>query len=57
MEARENNLLFASMVDRRFEAGLSKGDVIHVNDVPLLAARSKSENTAITYETVNFSLN
>ena len=45
------------MVDRRFEAGLSKGDTIHVNDVPLLTARSKSENTAITYETVNFSFN
>jgi hypothetical protein len=50
--ARENSLVFAQLVDRRFEAGLSYGDTIHVPSIGNLAARSKSANAAITYETV-----
>ena len=50
--AREQQLVFAKLVDRRFEDGLSAGDTIHVPGVSDLAARSKSANTAITYETV-----
>ena len=50
--AREQQLVFAKLVDRRFENGLYAGDTIHVPGVSDLAARSKSANTAITYETV-----
>ena len=50
--AREQQLVFAKLVDRKFENGLSYGDTIHVPGVTDLAARSKSANTAITYETV-----
>ena len=50
--AREAQLVFAKLVDRKFEDGLSSGDTIHVPSVSDLAARSKSANTAITYETV-----
>ena len=50
--AREQQLVFANLVDRRFENGLSAGDTIHVPGVSDLAARTKSTNTAITYETV-----
>ena len=50
--AREQQLVFAKLVDRKFEDGLSAGDTIHVPGVSDLAARTKSTNTAITYETV-----
>lgn len=52
--ARENRLVFAMLVDRRFEDGLTFGDVIHVPSVGNLAARTKTKasNAAITYETV-----
>ena len=50
--AREQQLVFAKLVDRRFEDGLSAGDTIHVPGGSDLAARTKSTNTAITYETV-----
>jgi len=50
--AREQQLVFAKLVDRRFEDGLSAGDTIHVPGVSDMAARTKSTNTAITYETV-----
>jgi hypothetical protein len=50
--ARENQLVFANLVDRKFEKGLSFGDTIHVPGVSNLAVRTKSTNTAITYETV-----
>ena len=50
--ARENALVMAMLVNRRFEEGLSFGDTIHVPSVGNLAARSKSANTAITYETI-----
>ena len=50
--ARENQLVFANLVDRKFEKGLSFGDTIHVPSVSNLASRTKSINTAVTYETV-----
>ena len=50
--AREAQLVFAKLVDRKFEDGLVKGDKIHVPNISDLAARAKSANTAITYETV-----
>jgi len=51
--ARENNLLFPSLCETKYEKGLTKGDTIHVNDVANLAARAKAENTAVSYETVS----
>ena len=50
--ARENQLVFANLVDRKFEKGLSYGDTIHVPGVSNLAVRTKSTNGAVTYETV-----
>jgi hypothetical protein len=50
--ARENQLVFANLVDRKFENGLSYGDTIHVPAVSNLAVRTKSTNGAVTYETV-----
>ena len=50
--ARENQLVFANLVDRKFENGLSFGDTIHVPGVSNLAVRTKSTNGAVTYETV-----
>ena len=50
--AREQQLVFAKLVDRKFEDGISAGDTIHVPGVSDMAARTKSTNTAITYETV-----
>ena len=50
--AREQQLVFAKLVDRKFEDGLTFGDTIHVPGVSDLAARTKSTNSAITYETV-----
>ena len=52
IEAREENFLFEGLVDIRYENGLSSGDTIHVPHKSHLDARSKSANTAITYETV-----
>jgi N4-gp56 family major capsid protein len=49
---RENQLVFANLVDRKFEKGLSYGDTIHVPGVSNLAVRTKSTNGAIDYETV-----
>jgi hypothetical protein len=53
LEARENNLLMASLCDTTYKEGLTKGDTIHVNSVSNLSARAKSENTAVTYETTS----
>lgn len=57
--AREAQLVFAKLVDRRFEEGLTYGDTIHVPTIGDLAARSKAiatdasdGNSPITYETV-----
>jgi|TARA_Y100000310_G_scaffold200337_1_gene200393 hypothetical protein len=52
--AREDNLVYANLVDRRFEDRLSFGDTIHVPSVGNLTARTKTQasNAAITFETV-----
>jgi len=50
--AREDALVMATLVDRRYEDGLSFGDTIHVPNISNLAARTKTINTAVTYETV-----
>src|SRR3990167_8414897 len=52
--ARENKLVFARLVDRKYEDDLAYGDTVHVGSVGNLAARTKTKasNAAITYETV-----
>lgn len=50
--ARESQLVYARLVDRKFEASLSFGDKIHVPSLGNLAAQTKSTNTAIVFETV-----
>jgi len=50
--AREQALLWGRLVNRSFEAELKMGDTLHVPSRGHLAARSKSANTAITFETV-----
>lgn len=50
--AREKKLVFASHVDRSPEAELKPGQIYRKQRVSHLASRSKSANTAITYETV-----
>ena len=50
--AREAQLVFAKLVDRKFEDGLTKGDKLNIPNISDLATRAKSINAAITYETV-----
>jgi len=52
--SREANLVFAPLLDRRFEEGLRFGDTIHVPTVGNLTAQSKakSSNAVVTFETV-----
>lgn len=50
--AREAELVFAKLVDRKYEQNLKFGDTIHVPSIGNLATRTKSANTAITFETV-----
>lgn len=52
--AREQNLVFANLVDRRHETGLKWGDTVHVPSIGNLAARTKTKasNAVITYETI-----
>jgi hypothetical protein len=49
---RENALVYANLVDRRYEADLSMGDILNIPSVGNLAAQTKTINTAIVYETV-----
>ena len=51
---REKRLVFAELVDRRFESDLKVGDQVHVPGVSNLndPARTKSLNTAIHYESL-----
>ena len=49
--ARPQRTVFARLVNRKFEQNLNYGDTIHVPSVTDLSARTKSANTAITYET------
>lgn len=50
---REGKLLFARLGDRRYEEGLTMGDIVHVNSVSDMAARAKSSETALHYENVS----
>ena len=52
LAARENKLVYANLVNRTFEKEMRKGDTLHVGSIGNLAARSKTANTAITYETI-----
>jgi len=49
--ARESTTVFAALVHRQFEEMPKFGDLIHVRNLSNLNARSKTANTAITYET------
>ena len=51
--AREENLVFAWLVDRRYESQLTYGDTLHVNNISNLTAltKAKSTNAAIEYIT------
>jgi N4-gp56 family major capsid protein len=50
--ARQAQLVFAKLVDTQYKEELRFGDTIHVPSVGNLASRSKSANTAITFETI-----
>jgi len=50
--ARESQLVFAKLVDRRFEDALQVGDTINIPSVNDLNVTTKAENTAISYETI-----
>jgi hypothetical protein len=52
LRATESNLLFAKSVNRGFESDASVGRTVKVASIGNLAARAKTENTAIVYETV-----
>lgn len=49
--ALQNNLVFGEAVDRRYESDAKVGKSIRVATISNLSARTKSEGTAITYET------
>lgn len=49
--AREKRTVFARLVNRVFEKDAKIGDTVHVPSVTDLTARTKSANTAITFET------
>jgi hypothetical protein len=52
LRATEANLVIASSVNRGFEDDASVGKTVKVASIGNLAARAKTENTAIVYETV-----
>lgn len=49
--ALQNNLVFGEAVDRRYESDAKVGKSVRVASISNLNARTKSENTPITYET------
>ena len=50
---REATLVFGGIVDRRYEKEMKVGDTLHVPSVSNLdAARTKSENSSITYSAI-----
>ena len=51
--AREQNLVYARLVDRKFEEGLTFGDTIHVGSISNLAARQKTQEGTILFENIN----
>jgi hypothetical protein len=52
LRATESNLVIADSVNRGFEDDASVGKSVKVASIGNLAARAKTENTAIVYETV-----
>lgn len=52
LRATESNLVIARSVNRGYEDDASVGKTVKVASIGNLAARAKTENTAITYETV-----
>jgi hypothetical protein len=52
LAATESNLVFAGLINRQFESDASVGKAVKIASIGNLAARAKTENTAITYETV-----
>jgi hypothetical protein len=52
LRATESNLVFAKCVNRAFEDDASVGKSVKVASIGNVAARAKTENTAILYETV-----
>lgn len=48
---REAHLVFEKVIETDYREAMSFGDVIHIGSVTDLTTRSKSANTAITYET------
>jgi hypothetical protein len=52
LRATESNLVIADSVNRGFESDASVGKTVKVASIGNLAARAKTENTAIVYETV-----
>ena len=52
LRATESNLVIAKSVNRSFEDDASVGKSVKVASIGNLAARAKTENTAIVYETV-----
>lgn len=52
LRATESNLVFAKTVNRQFESDASVGKAVKVASIGNLSARAKTENTAITYESV-----
>lgn len=52
LRATESNLVLASSVNRGFEDDASVGKTVKVASIGNLAARAKTENTAIVYETI-----
>lgn len=52
LRATESRLVFAKAVNRQFEDDATVGKAVKVASIGNLAARAKSENTAITYETI-----
>jgi len=52
LRATESNLVFAKCVNRGYEDDASVGKSVKVASIGNVAARAKTENTAIVYETV-----
>lgn len=50
--ARMKKLIWGSSVDRSFESELRRGQILRIGNITQPTSRSKSLNTAITYETV-----
>ncbi len=52
LAATESRLVLADRFNRQFEADATVGKAVKIASIGNLAARAKSENTAITYETI-----